>query len=66
MEAGISHGIIKIKMTEEKHQARRRCWTEICRKVDGASSSPDKKKKKVKTNPVLDSYSRTCFQLFIE
>ena len=50
---------------------RRRCWTEICRKIDGeVRIEKNKKDKKTKEEPVTIQdmhaiYTSTCFGLFI-
>ena len=63
MEESISNTLIKIKLTSVKYQVRRKCWTEMCRKVDGR----DKKKEKNERRPaMLHPYSSDCFQLFIQ
>ena len=52
MNAVRHHLLVKMKRTSG--QCRRRCWTEICRKVDG------KKKETRMWNP----YTSSCFELF--
>ena len=65
MEESISHSLFKKKLMSVKNQAKRKCWTEMCRKVDGRSEEADKKKKKGEA-PVLHPYSNNCFQVFIQ
>ncbi len=50
------HLLVKLKRISVKQQVRRRCWTEICRKVDG----------KTKETPMWDPYTSSCFQLFLQ
>jgi hypothetical protein len=52
MQSAQTHQLIRHKRISVKFQARRRCWTEICRKVDG----PEK----------TDTYTPTCFQVFLQ
>jgi hypothetical protein len=63
--ASLSHEIRLEKLISVKHQIRRRCWTEICRKVDGRDQ---KKAQTTKEEALLLSYpyTSTCFQLFIQ
>lgn len=51
------HLLVKLKRMSVKQQLRRRCWTEICRKVDGV---------KTKETSVWDPYTSSCFQLFLQ
>ena len=48
------HQLVRLKQRPTKSQLRRRCWTEICHKVDG----------KTKETTLRDSYTSSCFQLF--
>lgn len=46
---------------------RRRCWTEICRKVDGEREKERKPKTQEDNSPyiLLHPYTSTCFELFL-
>lgn len=47
---------------------RRRCWTEICRKVDGANKKGQEKqssKEKEIEDCMLHPYTATCFTIFV-
>ncbi len=49
---------------------RRRCWTEICRKIDGFQIQTENKSKTPKEEPIATTdvchpYTSTCFELFI-
>ena len=64
----VSHEIRILKRLS--HNFRRRCWTEICRKVDGRKTEDpkDKLQKPKEDNPKVllqYPYQSTCFQLFL-
>ena len=62
------HEIFRKKLISVKYQVRRRCWTEICRKVDGVSKKEGarhKKKEEESPKHMCHPYTSSCFELFI-
>ena len=64
-----AHKIFRKKLISVKYQLRRRCWTEICRKVDGGDEekkSPYKEKEEDSPKYLYHPYTSTCFDLFLQ
>jgi len=64
------HKIWKKKLISVKNQVGRRCWTEICRKVDGGSeekrvSNKEKEEDEIQEH-MCHPYTSTCFELFLQ
>jgi hypothetical protein len=57
----VSHEIRRIKRV---NLPRRRCWTEICRKIDGVIQETKKQKAKEDAD-MSNFYVRSCFELFL-
>jgi hypothetical protein len=59
----VSHEIRRIKRVT---LPRRRCWTEICRKIDGILYETKPQKQKAKEDADMSNfYARPCFELFL-
>ncbi len=56
-----THELRRLKRTINP---RRRCWTEICRKIDGFQVQTTKEEP-ITNKDVLHPYTSTCFELFI-
>jgi hypothetical protein len=66
MQHCATHELRRYKRTHP----RRRCWTEICRKIDGFQIQIQTKSKTPKEEPITPTdmchpYTSTCFELFI-
>jgi hypothetical protein len=59
----VSHEIRRMKRVT---LPRRRCWTEICRKIDGIVIETKNQKQKAKEDADMSNfYARSCFELFL-
>ena len=56
----------EIRRMKRVNLPRRRCWTEICRKIDGVVIETKSQKQKAKEDVDMSNfYQRSCFELFL-